>query len=131
VKAKVSELIDNVSPLITDLLAVNATLHRKLPAVEASHKLMWLIVSVAVIDHVEAIDVIAIDPADDALNVGETRVVTAEALAVPTDPGSAVCNFTYSEPAVNVVPARPIVLSNLSAVFTAERPTVILFPHSR
>jgi hypothetical protein len=49
VKASVSEVSDKVSPLITDLLAVNATDHRKLPAVEASCRLMWLIVSVAVI----------------------------------------------------------------------------------
>jgi hypothetical protein len=87
----VSELSDNVSPLITDLLVVNATDHIKFPAVDASQKLMWLIVSVAVIDHVEAIDVIAIDPAEAALNVGETRVVTAEAAVVPDAPGSAVC----------------------------------------
>jgi len=69
VKANVNELIDNVSPLITDLEAVKATDHRKLPAVDASHKLMWLIVSVAVIDHVPPIAVSAIEPADDALNV--------------------------------------------------------------
>jgi hypothetical protein len=30
---------------------------------------MWLIVSVAVIDHVPPMEVNAIDPADDALNV--------------------------------------------------------------
>ena len=36
VKANVSELNDNVSPLITDLLVVNATDHIKLPAVDAS-----------------------------------------------------------------------------------------------
>jgi hypothetical protein len=40
VKANVNELIDNVSPLITDLLAVKATDHMKLPAVDASQKLM-------------------------------------------------------------------------------------------
>jgi hypothetical protein len=131
VKANVNELIDNVSPLITDLLAVNATDHKKVPAVDASQRLMWLIVSVAVIDHVEAIDVIAMDPAEAALNVGETRVVTAEAAVVPEAPGSAVCKATYNTPAVNVVPVRPIVLSNLLAVFAAERPTVISFPHSQ
>ncbi len=69
-KASVNEVSDNVSPLITDLLAVKATDHMKLPAVDASQRLMWLIVSVPVIDHVEAIDVIAIDPAEAALNVG-------------------------------------------------------------
>ena len=93
-KANVSELNDNVSPLMTDLLVVKATDHIKFPAVEASHKLMWLIVSVAVIDQVEAIDVIAIDPADAALKVGETRVVTADAAVVPDAPGSAVCKAT-------------------------------------
>jgi hypothetical protein len=40
VKAKVSELIDNVSPLITDFEAVKATDHMKLPDVDASQKLM-------------------------------------------------------------------------------------------
>jgi len=94
VKANVSDVSDNVSPLTTDLLAVNATDHKKLPPVEASQKLMWLIVSVAVIDHVEPIDVIAIDPADAALKVGETRVVTADAAVVPEAPGSAVCKAT-------------------------------------
>jgi hypothetical protein len=69
VNAKVSEVNDNVSPLTTDLLAVKATDHMKLPAVDASQRLMWLIVSVAVIDHVPPIEVKAIDPADDALNV--------------------------------------------------------------
>jgi len=69
VKANVSEVSDKVSPLTTDLLAVNATDHRKLPAVDASHKLMCEIVSVAVIDHVPPIAVSAIEPADDALNV--------------------------------------------------------------
>jgi hypothetical protein len=69
VKASVNEVSDNVSPLTTDLLAVNATDHKKLPAVAASQRLMWLIVSVAVIDHVPPIDVNAIEPADDALNV--------------------------------------------------------------
>jgi hypothetical protein len=69
VKASVSEVSDKVSPLITDLLAVNATDHRKLPAVEASCRLMWLIVSVAVIAKVPPIEVRAIEPADDALNV--------------------------------------------------------------
>jgi hypothetical protein len=69
VKASVNEVSDNVSPLTTDFDAVNATDHRKLPTVDASHKLMWLIVSVAVIDHVPPIDVSAIEPADDALNV--------------------------------------------------------------
>ena len=68
-KASVNDVSDNVSPLITDLEAVNATDHKKVPAVEASQRLMWLIVSVAVIDHVPPIDVNAIDPADDALNV--------------------------------------------------------------
>ena len=130
-KASVSELSDNVSPLITDLLVVKATDHRKLPAVDASQIAMWLIVSVAVIDQVEAIDVIAMDPADAALKVGETRVVTADAAVVPDAPGSAVCKDTYNTPAVNVVPVRPIVLSNLLAVLAAERPTVISFPHSR
>lgn len=82
-------------------------------------------------DHVEAIDVIAIDPAEAALNVGETRVVTAEAAVVPAEPGSAVCKDTYNTPAVNVVAVRPMVFSNLLAVLAAERPTVISFPHSR
>jgi hypothetical protein len=40
VKANVNELIDNVSPLITDLEAVKATDHIKLPDVDASQKLM-------------------------------------------------------------------------------------------
>jgi len=69
VKANVNDVRDNVSPLTTDFDAVNATDHMKLPAVDASHKLMWLIVSVAVIDHVPPIAVSAIEPADDALNV--------------------------------------------------------------
>jgi hypothetical protein len=40
VKANVNELIDNVSPLITDFEAVKATDHMKLPPVAASQKLM-------------------------------------------------------------------------------------------
>jgi hypothetical protein len=69
VKANVNELNDNVSPLTTDLLAVNATDHRKLPAVELSHRLMCVIVSVPVIAQVPPIDDNAIDPAEAALNV--------------------------------------------------------------
>jgi hypothetical protein len=69
VKANVNDVRDSVSPLTTDLLAVKATLHKKLPAVALSQRLMWLIVSVPVIDHVPPIDDNAIEPADAALNV--------------------------------------------------------------
>jgi hypothetical protein len=55
--------------LTTDLLAVKATDHMKLPAVALSQRLMWLIVSVPVIAKVPPIEVRAIEPADDALNV--------------------------------------------------------------
>ena len=100
------ELNVNVSVFTTDFGVVNAADQWKLPARDADHTEMWVIVSVAVIVNAgEFDDVIA--PAAAAENVTDCRVVTAEMAVVPADPGSAVCSW-MNVPAtpVNVVPRR-------------------------
>jgi len=112
------------------LLAVKATDHKNVvPAL--SQRLMWVIVSVAVIDHAVGDDDKAIEPAEAAAKVRDCFVVFDEAAVVPDAPGSAVWMATFIVPAVNVVPVRPRVSSNLLAVLAADNPTVIPFPHSR
>jgi len=78
-----------VSVFTTDFDAVNAAVQRRLPAVEASHTEMCVIVSVVVIENDGEFER-AIAPVDAAENVADWRVVTADAFAVAAAPGSAV-----------------------------------------
>src|SRR6185437_3968904 len=113
-----------VSPLLTDLEVFRAAENRKLPAEEASHTAIWLIVSVAVMDQVGVLDRDKAEPPALALNVALDRVVTADGLDVPAAPGSPMCSSTnVPAGAVNAV-ARSI-FSHLVARLAALIPTVI------
>ena len=81
-----------VSVFTTDLDVVSAADQRKFPAVEASHTEICVIVSVVVIENDGEFDS-AIAAPEAAEKVADDRVVTADALAVPAAPGSAVCSL--------------------------------------
>jgi hypothetical protein len=92
-RAKVKLLNESVLPLMTGTDAVSAQLCRKLPDVLASQIETCEMVSDVVIENDDSDDS-AIDPADAADQAMAFRVVTAEALLVPAEPGSPVWSFT-------------------------------------
>ena len=110
----------------TDFDVVNAAVQRRLPALEASHTEICVIVSVVVMLNDGEFER-AIAPEEAAENVADWRVVTADGFAVPAAPGSAVWSLIYvAAGAVNAV-ARSI-LSQLLASVVVANPTVILTP---
>jgi len=116
----------NTSVLTTDLEVVSAAVQRRLPAVEASHTEMCVMVSVVVMVNAGELER-AIAPLEAAENVADWRVVTADAFAVPAAPGSPVWSLMYvAAGAVNAT-ARSI-LSQLFASVVVANPTVILTP---
>ena len=125
VNDNVSDVMFNVSPLLTVFDAANDPDHRKFPALEASQILMWEIVSVpAAHDAQVRVPLMAFDPAAAADQVTAARVVFADAAVAPAEPGSAVCSFTYTVAgAVNAVP--PIMSSHLLARFAVFSPVAI------
>lgn len=94
---KATVMLDNVSvsPVWTVFDAVSAADARNVPAVLASQTLMCVTVSGDVPAHEvqDGVLLMAIAPAEAALNVIEGRVVTELAAVAPADPGSAVCSF--------------------------------------
>jgi hypothetical protein len=106
-----------VSVLTTAFGVVSAADQWKLPAVDADHTEMWVIVSVAVIVNAGAVeDTIA--PAEAAEKVTLCRVVTADTAVVPADPGSAVWSW-MKVPAMPVKVVPRSTLSQALAVLTA------------
>jgi hypothetical protein len=69
--------------LVTDFDVDNAPDIRKVPAVEASHRLTWEIVSEPAVQEAHDTAEAADDPDDGAPKVTCLRVVSAEALVVP------------------------------------------------
>jgi hypothetical protein len=99
--------------------AVRAALPLKVPAVEADQSEMWLRVSVVPpFVHEDAIDDIALEPAEAAAIVACTRVVDPAAAAVAPDaPGSPVWSLTKQVAVANVPSNQPFTAA-------AARPTV-------
>ena len=95
VNATVIEVRVRVSVLAHAFDADRAPDRMKFPAVEASHREMWLIVSdVPPFVQTGAVPVPAFDPADAAAKPCATRVVDpAAALLAPAEPGSPVCSL--------------------------------------
>jgi len=92
----VSEVIWNVSPDTTDADADRAPVHKQLPEDEASQIDQWLYVSVAATLVHSAVAEVAIEPLDAADHDNALRVVSDAAFAVPSSPGSPVCNWMYA-----------------------------------
>ena len=93
----VSEVSVSVSPVWTVFDAVSAIEYRNVPAVDASHTLMYVSVSgdVPAHDvHDGNVAIAAIEPDAAAPNVSAGRVVTDEGALVAADPGSAVWSLT-------------------------------------
>jgi hypothetical protein len=103
--------------------AVRAALPLNVPAVDADQSEMWLRVSVVPpFVHEDAIDDIALEPAEAAAIVACTRVVDPAAAAVAPDaPGSPVWSFTKQVAVAKVPSSQP-----LTAV--AASPTVMGSP---
>jgi hypothetical protein len=81
----------SVSPDTIDFGVVKAADHRNVPAVDADHTAMWVIVSVAVPVKAGEFDK-AIAPELAAANVAAWRVDDEATDVVPDAPGSAVCS---------------------------------------
>ena len=90
------DAIVNVSPLITARDTVNADDPKKFPADAASQYDTCEYVSdvETEVQLISALDVT--DPPDAAANVAACREVLPAAFDAPAEPGSPVCNFTYT-----------------------------------
>jgi len=88
-------VIWNVSPATTAADDANAPDHNALPADNASHNDQCVYVSVAATFVHSTVPDDAIDPPDAAANDTAFRVDSDAAFAVPSSPGSPVCNCKY------------------------------------
>jgi hypothetical protein len=107
--------------------AVSANEYRKLPADDASHTEIWVMVSdVPPFVHDGFVPDMALEPADAAAHGIVTRVTEPAAAAVaPAEPGSAVWSFA-NEPAGAVNAEPEIMSSHLFASVVAAKPVANL-----
>jgi hypothetical protein len=115
-----NDVSENVSPDAHAFEDDRAAEALNVPALDAVHRLMWLRVSeVPPLVHEDAMEVIALEPADAAAMVAWTRVVEPAAAAVaPADPGSAVWSLTKQVAVAKVPSSQPLTMADAKPTVT-------------